>query len=102
MASEPAGTPSYHDTWRQIYGRDFPDDGPHGWIQWKGTDVCIDLHCECGTHGHYDGDFMYAVQCEDCGRKYAVGSNVKLIELTDPELQAHKFAGDFRKFRDDD
>jgi len=21
---------------------------PHGWVQWKGTDVCMDVHCACG------------------------------------------------------
>jgi hypothetical protein len=29
---------------------------------------------------------MYKVQCKDCGRKYVVGQNVKLIELDSPEL----------------
>lgn len=23
-------------------------DQPHGWIQWKGTNVCLDYHCVCG------------------------------------------------------
>lgn len=55
---------------------------PHGWIQWKGTDVCIDLHCACGERFHFDGDFLYYVQCPGCERVYAVGSNVILHELT--------------------
>lgn len=38
---------------------------PFGWIQWKGTNVCIDLHCECGAHGHVDAEFLYFVRCED-------------------------------------
>lgn len=74
------------DSYSTISSLDNPNDIPHGWIQWKGTDVCIDLHCACGTHGHFDGDFMYKVQCKDCGRKYVVGQNVKLIELDSPEL----------------
>ena len=24
-------------------------DKPHGWIQWKGTGVCMDVHCKCGV-----------------------------------------------------
>lgn len=58
----------------------------HGWIQWKGTDVCIDLHCLCGSHEHYDGDFFYYWQC-DCGKTYAVGENVKLIEMTPDQIK---------------
>jgi len=60
---------------------------PHGWIQWKGTGVCIDLHCECGAHGHVDTDFFYFYKCFACGRTYAVGANVALIPLT-PEQSA--------------
>jgi hypothetical protein len=36
-------------------------------IQWKGTDVCMDLHCTvCQHHNHYDTDFAYFVQCAKC------------------------------------
>lgn len=59
--------------------------GPHGWIQWKGTNVCIDLSCDCGTSGHFDGDFFYGYQCRGCGQRYAVGEYVKLIPLTNKE-----------------
>lgn len=52
---------------------------PHGWIQWKGTNVCIDLRCECGADGHLDGDFVYAVKCGKCGAIYALDAHVKLI-----------------------
>ena len=41
-------------------------EGPHAFIQWKGTDVCMDFHCECGAHCHFDGDFAYAVKCPHC------------------------------------
>lgn len=57
----------------------------HGWIQWKGTDVCIDLHCKCGFLGHFDGDFLYFYECPQCHAKYAVGQIVKLIPLTDEQ-----------------
>lgn len=41
---------------------DFIEDTPdraHAFIQWKGTDVCMDFHCECGVHMHFDGDFAF-------------------------------------------
>lgn len=76
----------------RIDERDHSSDGPHGWIQWKGTDACVDVHCLCGAHGHIDGDFFYRYQCLACGRKYAVGSIIKLIELTEDEA-AVEFLG---------
>lgn len=76
------------DFYQQVYGQDNPEGDAHGWIQWKGTNVCIDLYCKCGHHGHYDGEFFYHYECSACHRKYAVGANVKLIELN-AEQVAH-------------
>ena len=66
-------------------------DGPRAFIQWKGTDVCADLLCECGARGHFDGTFMYHVKCALCCRVYDVGFYVELVpaaiedvELCDP------------------
>lgn len=40
-------------------------------IQWKGTDACIDLHCPaCSYHNHYDGFFAYYVECAKCKALY--------------------------------
>jgi len=61
-------------------------DDPHGWIQWKGTDVCLDIHCSCGAHSHIDGDFMYFVQCPACKKIYEVNGNVQLIERDPKDL----------------
>lgn len=55
--------------------------GPVVFIQWKGTDVCADLHCECGERGHYDGDFMYRVRCAHCGQLYDVGCYASLVTV---------------------
>lgn len=42
-------------------------------IQWKGTDVCIDLYCpKCGRHNHFDGFFAHYVRCAGC-RAVTVG-----------------------------
>jgi hypothetical protein len=73
--------------WDDIRERDPTPEGPRGWIQWKGTDVCIDLQCQCGSEGHFDGDFLYWWQCSSCGTKYAVSPNVRLIPLTDAEAE---------------
>jgi len=70
-----------------IYDQDNPPGDAHGWIQWKGTDACIDLHCACGNFCHQDGMFMYFWRCPDCGRTYALGMNVKLIPLTDDQVR---------------
>jgi hypothetical protein len=62
---------------------------PYGWIQWKGTDACIDLHCACGHHCHLDEEFLYAWQCHQCGRKYLLDCHVQLVEVTEPSLDGH-------------
>lgn len=43
---------------------------PSAFIQWKGTDVCMDFHCQCGAFCHFDGDFAYIVQCPHCSTIY--------------------------------
>jgi len=48
-------------------------------IQWKGTDVCLDFSCACGGSGHVDGEFVYAIQCADCGTTYAMPRTVQLV-----------------------
>lgn len=85
------------DFYDQVYSQDNPEGKSWGWIQWKGTDVCIDLHCECGYHDHFDGEFLYFYECPACHRKYAVGQNVKLIALTDE--QAHYVDAEHVGFR---
>lgn len=86
----------------QIYSRDNPRGDAHGWIQWKGTHVCIDLHCKCGAHMHFDGEFFYNFRCPHCGTAYAVGPTVKLIELTDEEAAAGGFNGIWQSVEPDE
>lgn len=40
------------------------------YLQWKGTDACIDFQCECGADGHIDSDFVYYVRCPGCDTLY--------------------------------
>lgn len=49
-------------------------------IQWKGTDVCLDFICVCGVQGHYDGFFAYALDCPSCDRKWIMPSVLQLAE----------------------
>lgn len=49
---------------------------PNAFIQWKGTDVCMDFHCECGTNCHFDGFFAYAVKCQHCETIWEMPFNV--------------------------
>jgi hypothetical protein len=60
---------------------------PHGWVQWKGTNVCMDVHCECGCHSHIDDEFVYNVKCPKCGRVYHVNGHVELVLLTEAEVK---------------
>lgn len=63
-----------------------PQEGqPHGWIQWKGTDVCMDVYCLCGAHTHIDAEFLHYVQCSRCGRVYMTNGHIELVPLADAE-----------------
>ena len=73
--------------YKTIYKNDNPETEAYGWIQHKGTDLCMDIHCICGVLGHVDTMFTYVVYCAECGREYAVGANVRLILLDTPELK---------------
>ena len=56
----------------------------HGWIQWKGTEPCVDLHCTCGAHLHADESFFfYHFKCGECGQVWELGGHIKLHKVTD-------------------
>lgn len=70
--------------WRKfkpVTGKD-----PHGWIQWKGTDVCLDFKCTCGAHGHVDAEFAYIVKCGKCGQRFELSGFVEAHPVTDSDL----------------
>jgi len=73
------------DLWDRVIAED-EMDGPRAWIQWKGTQACMDVHCSCGYHGHVHGDFAYFYHCR-CGKVWSVGQNVRLHALTDDEAK---------------
>ena len=49
---------------------------PNAFIQWKGTDVCMDFSCECGANCHFDGYFAYTVKCPHCSTVWEMPSIV--------------------------
>jgi len=50
-------------------------------IQWKGTDVCMDFRCECGHANHYDGYFAYNIKCGHCGSVFELGTQVTATKV---------------------
>lgn len=77
-------TSEFYDS---VYMHDQPVGRAHGFIQWKGTDVCIDLRCECGYHGHYDGLSLYFYRCPACLAGYALGQIVAMIRLNEDQVE---------------
>lgn len=74
---------------RKFSGHGEPPEGtPHGWIQWKGTDLCMDLRCVCGELSHMDCSSVYLIQCWKCGRIYWMNAHVSLTELTGEDRSA--------------
>lgn len=48
------------------------------YLQWKGTDACIDIAClNCGNDGHFDRDFLYEWTCGRCGQLHEMSSFVR-------------------------
>jgi len=50
-------------------------------IQWKGTDICMDFYCKCGYYNHYDGYFAYHVQCFGCKQIYKMADSIEMEEV---------------------
>lgn len=63
-------------------------DGPgNAFIQWKGTDVCFDFFCECGSVGHFDGFFAYQFRCGNCQQVWAMPFTVFPVKVEPGLLQ---------------
>lgn len=60
---------------------------PHIWVQWKGTNVCADIYCECGFSGHFDGYFLYFFKCPQCNQVWEVGTHVSIYKVTDERVK---------------
>ncbi len=66
---------------------------PSGYIQYKGSDICIDLECKCGWDDHFDGAFLFGFTCPKCGISYLLQDIIEFIET--PKTQENEW-----KFRD--
>lgn len=72
------------------HNEEFPFTTPEGsdarmFIQWKGTKVCLDFHCECGAHVHGDGYSAYNVECGACEAFYEMGTQVIAKRIEEPD-----------------
>jgi hypothetical protein len=56
---------------------------PHGAIQWKGTEISMDVHCDCGNVSHISGNFVYFLKCPVCGTVYELNGFIQLIRRPD-------------------
>lgn len=57
-------------------------------IQWKGTDVCFDFTCPCGSDGHFDGFFAYFVKCRECGQTFEMPHTFQITPIkSDPRME---------------
>jgi hypothetical protein len=50
-------------------------------IQYKGTDLCADLYCDCGEHLHVDAYSAYAVKCYECGAIWELPQFVTMTKV---------------------
>ena len=74
-------------------------DDDQCFIQWKGTDICMDWTCPtCGERQHVDGYFCYALQCASCNQFCHVGTTVVLTPISEDVGRS----GSFCRGMDDD
>lgn len=71
-----------HDFYERVYGEHEArfKGKPHAWIQWKGTDACMDVYCRCGEHFHIDAEFAYRVKCPACKKVWVMALSIDLID----------------------
>lgn len=61
-------------------------EGATAWIQWKATNVFMDVTCKCGANGNVSGEFAYFIRCTNCGAIYMLNGHIELIQcLDDPK-----------------
>lgn len=59
---------------------------PNVFIQYKGTDLCADIWCECGVHLHVDDYFAYAVRCWSCKSIWELPQLVTAVKVEKSEF----------------
>ena len=65
-------------------------------VQYKGTDLCMDFHCDCGGGSHFDGLFAYVIQCPHCNSFFKMPTDLTLerLESFNPEEEDYLTAVD--------
>lgn len=61
----------------------------HGTIQWKGSDIYMDIHCDCGHTSNIKGDGIFFVKCPSCKTIYELNGFIQLIKRTDITEKNH-------------
>jgi hypothetical protein len=61
----------------------------HAFIQWKGTDVCMDFWCNCGAQCHFDGYGAYCVRCPHCKTIWQMPSHLFPRKADDQTYPGH-------------
>lgn len=75
------------EQWKEYCHKAFPSEhieereSPFARIQWKGTNVCMDIHCLCGCSLHLDDEFTYHIKCGKCEQVYECDPYIKLHPL---------------------
>lgn len=54
---------------------------PDLFLQWKGTDACLDLYCTCGQDLHFDGYFADELTCGYCGQTWELPHKLALTPV---------------------
>ena len=68
--------------WARVQGPTF--------LQHKGSDLCMDVHCPaCGEHSHVDNDFVYFFQCPACDAVFEVGTSLSLKRVPEEACGGH-------------
>lgn len=65
------------------YGTHHDEARTDVFIQWKGTDVCLDYYCECGEQSHFDGYFAYRLKCPYCGLETIMPATIYPLRVAD-------------------
>jgi hypothetical protein len=66
---------------RDVTFRESQSGKSFGVVSWKGSDICIDIDCECGVVSHYDGYFAAVIECPACKRQYWLNPRIELKEI---------------------
>lgn len=65
---------------------------PELYVQWKGTEVCLDFQCECSAEEdayefHFDGFMFGHVKCPRCGTVWEIDAHPKVTRSSRTEAE---------------